>query len=179
MSKLPSQGYLLQCFTYDPETGLLTWRPDRPEHHFSRPNILGLYRARYAGWVVKAKTKAGYVVASIDGRKNYAHRIIWKMMTGEEPETIDHIDMDPANNRWSNLRAATTAEQHANKRAAHRVYHGLPKGVTFAARRAHTKKPYVAFFRGRCLGYFATPEEAHRAWAEVAQPIQGPFFRRA
>ena len=179
MVKIPSQEYLHECFFYDPDTGLLTWRPDRPESHFARPNVLGLYRSRYAGWVVKAKTQAGYIVASLDNRKHYAHRIIWKMMTGEEPETIDHIDRDPANNRWANLRAATLIEQSANKRAAHRVNIGLPKGVTFVTRRAHMSKPYMAFFKSRGLGYFATPEEAHEAWAAVARPAQGQFFRRA
>lgn len=30
---LPSVEYLLQCFVYDPDTGVLVWK-DRPQGHF-------------------------------------------------------------------------------------------------------------------------------------------------
>ena len=45
------------------------------------------------------------------------HRIVYEAFNGPIPQgmTIDHIDQDKANNRLSNLRLATYAQQNANK----------------------------------------------------------------
>jgi len=57
----------------------------------------------------------GYVEVSIDGKAYYAHRLIWLIMTGAMPcDQIDHIDHNPNNNRWENLREATHQENSKN-----------------------------------------------------------------
>ncbi len=45
-----------------------------------------------------------YYQVYIGGKKIAAHRIIWKLMTGETPEEVDHINRDGHDNRWANLR---------------------------------------------------------------------------
>jgi hypothetical protein len=51
----------------------------------------------------------------IDGENYLAHRLIWRMVTGEWPtHQIDHEDRDRANNRWKNIRPATNKQNSEN-----------------------------------------------------------------
>lgn len=66
---------------------------------------------------VKTLAKNGYVVTSYQGKKCYAHRLAWKLMTGEFTPTsmdIDHINRDRKDNSWSNLRLATRSDNLKN-----------------------------------------------------------------
>jgi hypothetical protein len=105
-----------------------------------------------------------------------AHRVAYKFLTGEEPETVDHQDTDTGNNRAENLRAATYGQNTANRRGWSK--HGLPKGVY----------PYRQRFKANVttgsgptkktihLGVFDTPAEAHAAYCEAASAVHGEFF---
>jgi hypothetical protein len=59
----------------------------------------------------------GYRVVGIDGVVYLVHRIIWKMMTGNDPiEQLDHINHNGLDNRMENLREVTNQENHKNQR---------------------------------------------------------------
>ena len=105
MKPLPSQNELLRLFDYDPLTGILRWRV-RPHAHSGRRE------GDEAGNLVVL----GYRVVTIDYEIYKVHRVIWKMMTGEDADTVDHIDRDKVNNRLANLRDATPSEQNYNRR---------------------------------------------------------------
>lgn len=122
---LPSQEYLKECFEYDPETVILTWK-ERPRDHFNSDRIFNSWSARFpnhpVGWT--SSNKYGYTTATVKlDRAHYkVHRIIWKLVTGEEPLYIDHIDGNALNNRIDNLRvcdrqtnAVNTCMQSTNK----------------------------------------------------------------
>ena len=80
---LPAFEVLQNHFDYEPETGLL--------------------RAK-SGRVLGSKRKDGYIKVDLKGRQLFAHRVAWKLVTGEEPpEVIDHVDRDRSNNRWKKL----------------------------------------------------------------------------
>lgn len=124
MKKLPNADYLKECFHYDSESGVLRWK-NRPPSHFKTEKE----------WLRFSTTKAGKETAScvqcyrrvqLDGQTYRVHRIIWKMMTGEEPGDfqINHIDGNKVNNTWSNLELTTAKE---NIRHAH--LSGLAKGM--------------------------------------------------
>ena len=86
---------LRKLFNYDPASG---W--------FSR------YEGAMAGWI----NADGYRAVSVKNTTQYAHRVIWCMMTGEWPtQQIDHVNGDRSDNRWENLRAATVSENHQNR----------------------------------------------------------------
>jgi hypothetical protein len=95
-------------------------------------------------------------------------------MTGEWPSEIDHINLDKADNRWTNLRLATRRLNNANTRPRGAL--GV-KGVSWNEER----KKYVAQIRvnGKQtgLGRFDTIEEAKAAYDAAAQLEFGEFAR--
>jgi hypothetical protein len=170
---LPSQDYLRQCFDYDPGTGILTWR-ERPREHF--PTYAGMVasNARFAGKVCGSSENKGYKVVGISGSLWPLHRLIWKMVTGEDPDIIDHIDRDRANNRWVNLRSVTEQQNHFNLPRYSNNRSGF-KGV-----HRHSQNPkWIAQIRvdGRVkhIGSFNTIEAAKAAYNEAADRLHGEF----
>ena len=108
-NKLPSVETLNELLIVDPSspTGL-TWRVDR-------------------GGTAKAGSKAGsrnttgtgvpFWQIKVNGGLYVASRVIWKMVTGKDPdEVIDHIDNNPLNNNISNLRDVTQRENVLNRK---------------------------------------------------------------
>ena len=65
-------------------------------------NCCAVWNAKYAG--KQAGYKRTYIMVKVEGEGYVAHRLIWKMMTGADPDEIDHRDRDKHNNKWVNLR---------------------------------------------------------------------------
>ena len=107
---LPSQEYLRQCFRYEPETGKLFWRKRAAEtFRDSSHGSCASFNIRYAGYeAFAADSKNGYKVGRLGGSNYYAHRVIWKMNFGDDPDFVDHINGDPSDNRINNLRNIAT-----------------------------------------------------------------------
>ena len=111
--ELPSVAYLKECFDYNPESGELVWRV-RPLHHFPIKKVAILTNARQAGKQVVYKATNGYTRVSIGSIRYAAHRVIWKMYTGEEPiGQIDHINGVRTDNRIENLRVVEGHQENA------------------------------------------------------------------
>lgn len=147
--ELPSQDVLRQLLAYDAETGFLFWK-DCPSVPRTNARPVG-------GRAFGSQTSRGYHRGGLLGRNVMAHRVVWKWHHGSEPEEIDHIDGDRANNRIENLRAATRQDNVRNTRIRTTNKTGV-QGVYF--RRGY----FIANIRrdGKQveLGYFKTLEEA-------------------
>jgi hypothetical protein len=72
-----------------------------------------LYAGKIAGNVHKG---TGYINSCIDSRLYKAHRLIWKLYYGEDPNVIDHINGIKDDNRICNLRSVTTLMNNKNQR---------------------------------------------------------------
>ncbi len=58
----------------------------------------------------------GYRRIKIDGKRYQSARLAWLYMTGEFPEgEIDHIDRNPLNDAWTNLRVVSKSRNQWNK----------------------------------------------------------------
>ena len=176
---LPSQEYLQTCFAYDEDTGVLMWKK-RPLEHFSNEHWWHLWLSRYEGksaGSVRAEKYRSYLRVRLDKKGYYAHRVIWKLQTGNEPAEIDHVSGNGTNNARLNLRAATRVQNAANN-PGWNTKRSLPKGVRimntvnlrYTARACRNRKTIH-------LGSFATAEEAHAAYCAFVEKIDGPFFR--
>jgi hypothetical protein len=124
--------------------------------------------------VGKKDSTRGYIVVNVDGRFFKASRIIWRMVTGQDPGEllIDHIDGDPSNDRFDNLRVATTCQDAFNSRTYRTRLSGLPKGVV---RRGSKYRARIG--DGGCidLGTYDTLEQAHDAYIRASRSICGEF----
>lgn len=112
---LPSKEYLRERLEYNPETGLLFWKIKALKEG-DIPSRVATWNTRYAGTQAFKKLDAnGYLQGVIDDVSYQAQRIIYKWVTGEEPEEIDHDNRIRSDNRWSNLKASTHLKNNQNQ----------------------------------------------------------------
>lgn len=160
-----SQERLKELFHYDPETGV-----------FRR--LVNVANVK-AGTTAGSLRDTGYIAISVDNRLYRAHVLAWLWMTGELPaKFIDHIDADKANNRWSNLRAATKSQNGANRPAQANSKSKL-KGAYFYPANGRWQSTIQRDGKTIYLGYFDTAEQAHAAYCVASQKLYGEFARAA
>lgn len=169
IKKLPSVDELTRLFIFDELRGRLVWR--------IRSDVANqkAWNTRYAGTDAGSQRAAdGYLVVVIHGTKHLAHRIIWKMVTGQEPaDILDHKNRNTSDNIFSNLREATAAQNMMNQRA----WGKLPKGVYFH-RKSKTYCARIQIHRKyKCLGYYKTAEKAAEVYFAAAIKYFGEFAR--
>lgn len=175
--ELPSVEELNRLFRYDTFTGYLHWKP-RPVEIFADLRSAKNWNTKYADKVAGCDDGKGAIVVRLSTLGSiYAHRVIYKMITGEEPSHIDHIDGNPLNNRFTNLRPADDTKNAYNMKG-HSEVSGL-KGVYFHKNlknrpwRAGTHKDGVAYSGG----YYSSKEGAFRAASVLRRELHGEFAR--
>lgn len=103
----------------------------------------------------------------ISSRNYYIHRIAWWWVMGQWPEhQIDHKDGNPRNNKFSNLREATDAENKQNVIGPRKGY--TRHGLKFRAKVGVDGEDVM-------LGSFETEDEAHGAYIAAKKKFH-PFF---
>ena len=157
-----TQEVLQAAIKYDPETGKFTWRAPRPKVKVGAE----------AGYI----DKLGYRWIRIDLKLYRAARLACLYMTNSKwpADEVDHINGVPDDNRWSNLRDATRAENCLNRRGWSSL--GI-KGVTFHKHSGLWRSEISVNRKRNYLGYFKTPELAHEAYVAAAHKLHGEFAR--
>jgi len=174
--KLPPTDYLNECLSYDIDLGTLTWNV-RPTHHFKNAHGMNTFNAKYAKNVATNLINGRYLSVTLLGRKCLAHRVIWKMVTGDEPGAfIDHKDTNKVNNRFSNLRPATRQQNAFNAGTRSNNSTGF-KGVSYDKHRGKYYACIQVNGKSKSLGRFDSAEQAGKKYQEAAQKAHGEFMR--
>lgn len=177
--QLPTPEELRQLLRYEPETGKLFWR-ERGREWFSggkqgAERHCKAWNGRFADKeAFTANHNQGYKDGHVNSCHLLAHRVIWAIVTGSWPiGDIDHEDTDKENNRWRNLRPATSPQNMQNKGVRKDSATGvkgvqvLPSGRFTATITADRKRVY--------LGSFTRLEDAKSAYDVAAAELHGRY----
>lgn len=174
---LPDKEFLKQCLSYNKVTGKLTWK-SRPDWHFKDERVAMLRNAKYAGKEAGILNKtSGYVYVSLDNITYKAHRLIYVLVYGREPEDeVDHVNGVKTDNRLVNLRLATKSENQRNARIR-KDNTTLFKNVSFHKRQQKYNARCTIGGKRVHIGSFDTPEMAYEAYRDYARAHYGEFAK--
>lgn len=152
------RALLLESLYYNPETGNFMPSGD-------------------AGVRIKSSIRDdGYITVHYRGKKYLAHRLAWFYMKGHWPDQdIDHINGNPSDNRFSNLREATRARNNHNRRLGRNNTSGA-RCVTFERATAKWKVAITRFGHKFHLGTYRDKEYAISVANEFLRKSDGEFF---
>jgi hypothetical protein len=164
MASLPMPPFkeLSQCIKYDPSSGIGTWLIDPGN---------GIKIGATAGVVTM-----GYLRIRYKGKRYPAHRIFWFLHTGHDPGelSIDHIDENKLNNKFSNLRLATHSQNIFNIKKTKRNTSGH-RGVSWS-KQNQKYLAYITFSKQYFhLGLHKTFEQAVKARQAKELELYGEF----
>lgn len=162
--------------SYDPESGILTWK-ERPIEHFKSSvgwkNFNKQFSGKECGSVTTYKGKK-YKTTSIMGRTLFLHRIAWTMATGEvlgRSDEIDHVDGCGTNNAISNLRKATRVQNMRNQKIRDDNSSGYP-GVHWCKRQCKFIARIGVGGKRKTLGSFVTIDDAIKAKKKAEKELE-------
>lgn len=128
------------------------------------------------GSIAGAISHNGYYRIKLYGKSYFTHRLVVLHKTGVLPDDdmhVDHIDRNPSNNRWDNLRVTTRLQNMKNKgvyKTSKTGYRGVRQvGDKFEARMKHDNVRYY-------LGRHDTAEDASEAYEALAKELHGEFY---
>jgi hypothetical protein len=171
-----------ELLEYSPETGEFKWKARdakwfkgtvgrTPEHARNHWN------ARHVGRTPGATDSWGHTQIKLFGKLYAAHRLAWLYVTGEWPvATIDHIDCNPSNNAFANLREATHRQNGANKKVGKANRSGV-RGVHWVKDRLKWGAAIRVNYQRIHLGFFDNIEDAAEAYAKASKQYHGEFGR--
>lgn len=142
---------------YEPDTGLFYWI-GRPNARVEPDSVAGTVRQN------------GYISITLDGKKYFAHRLAWLWMTGEIPETVDHLNCIRSDNRFANLRNVPSDMNAQNIRSRTKRNTSGFLGVC-EVKPGRFRASLNSGKRSIYLGLFDTPQEAHQVYLEAKRKL--------
>lgn len=172
---LPTAARLNERLYYNQETGVVIWK-ERNVSEFDSQYRCDVWNSKFANkeaGCLLSDTK--YRLLGLDLISYGVRRIIWKIMTGNDPiNEIDHINEIRDDNRFDNLREAIVSENNHNR--------GIQKNNTSGYKGIFWRKDckkwqgkvrfnYTRYYTGK----FDAPEEAHFELCLIREKLHKEF----
>ena len=142
-------------FSYDPDTGIITWKISPATHIPIGSEAGGIY-------------DSGYGRIKFNGQAYTTHRVVWLLYHKSWPKTqIDHINRIRSDNHISNLREVTNSQNKQNSGVTSKGQSGF-RGVTKSGDKWLARITPQSGKRV-LLGRFDSPEEASEAYINAKQ----------
>jgi hypothetical protein len=130
-------------------------------------------------WRLSHKKKyreSGATYRYLLSKQGALHRLIMAPIAGQ---VVDHINGDIYDNRRSNLRLCTNAEniRNAQKRCIKKATSKF-KGVGFDSNRNRWRATITVDWKTKHLGYFDSEEDAAKAYDIASEKYHGEFGRK-
>lgn len=162
---LPTAERVRELFDYNPDTGAF----------IRRVTIFNGKKAGTRADVMRQTGRlAGYTRICIDHGRYLAHRIAWLYVTGSWPNHhVDHINGDPSDNRFCNLRDVPSLLNQQNQRKPRPDNASGFLGVSRVVGKRGIKFHASIGAAGRTffLGSFDSPEDAHNAYVAAKRTL--------
>ncbi len=153
-----SQSEIMRLVNYDPNTGIFSWASSR----------VGCKKGEIVGNI----SPTGYVRIGLNRTSYLAHRIAWVYMTGKWPVyDIDHIDGNPSNNKFENLRDVSTGTNVQNVKGARSDSKTKLLGVDMHKRDNLYRARIMVDGKRKTLGYFKNMDEAYSVYLEAKRML--------
>ncbi len=150
---------------------VLGYRHETGEFHWIKPTN----RRIAAGAAAGALTDNGYLAITINGKKHLAHRLAWFVFYGTiPPEYIDHVNRIKTDNRISNLRLATMAQNAENREARSDNKSGF-KGVSWCKNKKMWSAQIQRNGKNIHREFFTSKEDAAASYLKASAVIHGKF----
>lgn len=157
-----TQEYLKSILRYNPETGNFHWTWQKSDRVLKN-SVAGTNRSNKC------------IIICINLKKYRAHRLAWLYMTGEWPKKdIDHINRNPLDNSWANLRECTISQNGYNTTVRPHSKTGF-KGVHQELSGRYSANATIKGVR-YYIGVYDTPEEANAAFIDYVKEEHGEFL---
>ena len=122
--------------------------------------------------IAGSKDSKGYLITSVNGKRQKNHRIIFLMFYGYLPRIVDHIDRNPSNNKIKNLRDASRSLNCLNSKVNKNNNCGI-KNVDFLKSKNKWRVLMQIQKKKYFFGYFADIELA----SLVAEEAKDKYMR--
>ncbi len=168
---LPSQEVLRQLLRYEPDTGKLFWLP-RDARWFAdgkhtAEHTCAKWNANFAEKEAFTAFNSGYRYGAVLGKNALAHRVIWKISYGREPDHVDHVNGNRVDNRLENLRNVNATGNSRNSCIPRHNTSGF-MGISFDVARDKWAAYVTLANRKKSLGRFSCIGQAIRARKNAA-----------
>lgn len=158
-TKIPNPAALRELLDYDPLTGCFTWKY-RDATWFINPERTKSWNSRFAGKpAFVTKDRFGYFIGAIQATRFLAHRIAYAMVHNVQPDSVDHIDGNPGNNRIDNLRSVSHQDNLKNQRKSSKNTSGVT-GVYWQKKRQKWEATLRTGGKTHHLGFFKNFDDA-------------------
>lgn len=144
-----------RLLAYERETGTFRWNVNKSSN------------AR-KGQLAGCNKEDGRRIIRIDGRLEFGNRLAWVYVTGQQPVgVIDHIDGDPSNDSFSNLRDVSHSENLQNQKRPRSDNKLNALGVSWDKGRKKFRAQINVNGENRFLGRFITIDLAKEAYMKA------------